>query len=169
MRQFLRGLGFLLIVVATILLSLMMASHLPFAAEESRVARLAERDPVPAWRAFHVVLEGCRCSDALRAHLASRTLPGYRETILVLGRDLEPEAAWARYGLQGVPWLVLIDPQGRVRYSGGYTASPGDPSYQDQSLAREVQGGQLRSPLPAFGCPTQEDVRRKVKLPSWIR
>jgi hypothetical protein len=151
-----------------ILMSLLMASHLPYAADASKTSRILERDPTPSWRAVHIVVDGCPCSARLLEHLKSRSLAGFRETTLILGRDLDPEAAHERYGFEGVPWLVIADPAGRIRYSGGYTARPDSLDYQDSDIAAHVQRGQIVPPLPAFGCATRSSVRQKVKLLDYL-
>lgn len=163
MRVTFRFLGLLLILAALILISLLMASHLPYAADASKTSGILERDPTPSWRAFHIVVDGCPCSARLLEHLKSRSLAGFRETTLILGRDLDPDAAHERYGFEGVPWLVIADPAGRIRYSGGYTVRADSLDYQDFSIAAQVRRGQAVPPLPAFGCATRSSVRYKVK------
>ena len=164
MRAVLHVLGFALILATAILMSLLMASHLPFAADETKIARIVERDRTPTWRAFHITVEGCPCSARLLAYLRTRSLSGFRETSLVLGRDFDADWAHQRYGFEGVPWLVLVDPDGHLRYSGGYTASPASTAYQDQHIAARARSGVLVRPLPAYGCPTASGSRKKLKL-----
>ena len=60
--------------------------------------------------------------------------------------------------------LVLVDPDGHLRYSGGYTASPASTAYQDQHIAARARSGVLVRPLPAYGCPTASGSRKKLKL-----
>jgi len=134
------------------------------------------------WRAIHVLAEGCPCSAAVADDLVSRGPAGeLDETVYVAGgdgNDLErrltgrgfrvrrvtSDLLLSGFAIRGAPWLVVVDPDGRVAYSGGYAAErPGaGVELQDLSIIRQLRAGQRVAPLPAFGCAIDPALRRAM-------
>lgn len=68
----------------------MVASHIPFRANEDVLASLAS-DYAPAhgsWQAVHVLASDCACSRAVADHLVQRgTLLQLHESVVLIGDD----------------------------------------------------------------------------------
>ena len=121
------------------------------------------------WAMVHVLYTECRCSQRILDHLLASDRPaGVRETVLLVGDDTgvgaklrargfrivaaAGEELATRYGIEGVPLLVVADPAGAVRYSGGYTQRKQGPDIQDLAILRELQADGAAAALPVFGC-----------------
>jgi hypothetical protein len=160
----------------------MVASHLPFALDTQRLGRLADIDHFPehSWRAIHILAAGCRCSRGVAEHLAARgKISGLYESALLVGADrgiselirrsalplhlITSTEAADRYHVQGAPWLVVIAPDGSVRYAGGYARDRNARSgYLDIVIWKAVSEGKTFDSLPAFGCAVGQRVRRAI-------
>lgn len=133
-----------------------------------------------SWLVTHVLLAGCGCSAQLLAALRSRPpRPGVHERVVLVGRPgvddpalhtlgyrvvaLSPVELRARYGLEVAPVLVIRDPEGQVRYLGGYTVHRREDAPRDRAiLAALVEGGLPPDVLPVLGCPATEALRASV-------
>ncbi len=119
-----------------------------------------------SWLAVHVLSSDCRCSQRVAEHLATSERPkGWSEIVLWVGDDAPPAgladrfdlrrataAALASYGVEAAPSMILADPEGNIRYSGGYTDRKQGPMIEDQRILRAVHDSQHVSNLPLFGC-----------------
>ena len=65
----------------------------------------------------------------------------------------------ARFGIEGAPTFVLVDPARRVRYSGGYTIRQQGPDIRDLAIVREIRQGDEVADLPVFGCAVSERLK----------
>lgn len=132
-----------------------------------------------AWRAVHVVSEGCGCSMRVIRKLAERKArKDVSETVVLVGKlpDEELRAGGfvvehvsaneveQRYGVKGGPWLKVWTPGGELKYSGGYSgrqiASVGDVG--DDEILSSVVRGESVSARPAFGCAISSEMKRAV-------
>jgi hypothetical protein len=153
---------------------------LPSAGPQSTSPLFALRRDPRAHLAAHVLWSGCRCSRRIAEHLATGPRPGeYEEHVLwvrtaeqtaeqtaepgdslkqALQRrgftvhDVSPSELETRYGVVGVPLLVLFTPDGRMAYSGGYTDKKQGLMAHDEELMEAVAARSAVSSLPVFGC-----------------
>ncbi|MBC7928520.1 MAG: hypothetical protein H7039_22990 [Bryobacteraceae bacterium] len=160
----------------------MVATHMPFRADEDALANLgtSQNPASPSWQAVHVLAAGCGCSRKIAEHLVARgTLPDLQETVVLVGSDPEMQRrleqaairvrpmtiddAVNRYRLTTAPWLVFVGTDGSVRYAGGYSAERNvRDGYQDARLWNTLRMGGSAQALPAFGCATGRELQKKV-------
>ena len=131
------------------------------------------------WRALHFVYEECKCSQRVVARLLERgAMSDVAERIVFVGKgdaigasatargfqfeSVSNEALRDQYGVEGAPLLVISDPQGHVRYVGGYTEHKQDGVVKDLELMTRVRSGEVVSPLPLFGCAVSEQLQKKI-------
>ena len=138
------------------------------------LARLL-RHGAGGWAAVHVLYGRCRCSQRIAEHLrASQRPEDLRELVLLVGDEhddvtgarlaergfevvpVAAEALATRFGIEGAPAFVLIDPARRVRYLGGYTARKQGPDIRDLAIVREARQGVRVLDLPVFGCAVSQ-------------
>lgn len=128
------------------------------------------------WGMLHVLYARCRCSQNIVDHLTSSVRPeGLQENVWLveddgaLTRRLEAHgfrvhattAAELRDELhvQGVPLLVISDPEGAIRYAGGYTFSKQGADIRDLAIYAELLQQQAPSSLPLTGCAMSDELR----------
>jgi hypothetical protein len=144
-----------------------MGSHTPFAV---KAVQPGSQIGTGQWQAIHILGPECSCSTRVARHLASRArLADGQEKVVQVGNEPETEqllknAGWpvehwpaerARdsYGAMGAPLLLIVDPEGTVRYSGGYAKrSDARDGFHDVEIWNEVRAGRTVERLPAFGC-----------------
>jgi hypothetical protein len=154
---------------------------LPAPTEEAKLAAAAlDLRPAPG-KPFllHVIFGGCSCTRRLFAHLLKRgPLPGTQEAILFVGEDAEKrkaaeargfrfttttaEALAARFGLEEAPVLLVFDPQGTLRYVGGYFDNPAAVTARDERVYGQVGKGEVAAPLPVYGCAVSRKLQKAV-------
>lgn len=169
----------------TLLSASLLASHLltlPVPAREdprldAGVARLSPA--TGRWKVLHALSSECKCSGQVLAHLLSTERPANAdETVLLVGppgdvgarlaaagfgfESLTAEDLDRRYGIPAVPLLVIADPSGAVRYSGGYTSRKQGPDIQDLPIFARLVADTSVDALPLFGCPVNTELRDEV-------
>ena len=161
-----------------VVVSLLMANHLLTlpVPEVSRLAPLSQRGS--GWRAVHVLAKACGCSQRVLAGvLERRPTTGFSETVLFIGSDASTEARLrtagfdfeqvtassleSRYGIQGAPLLMVIDPQNRVVYSGGYSLTQGGP-LRDALVLADTRAGRTVEAMPHFGCAVTPSLQKQL-------
>jgi hypothetical protein len=167
----------------TVVLAGLMRSHwvpLPVPAAGDAVAAAAGE-----WTAWHVLAADCGCSRRVLARLVRREpVAGVNERVVWVG-DGEPvppmpdgfdvECLTAadlatRHHIEAVPVLVVIAPDGVVRYRGGYTARKQGFDIQDRQIITAVRRGEPTTPLPVYGCASSDRLKAAESLlPAWIR
>jgi hypothetical protein len=132
-------------------------------------AALREPGDHGRWLAVHVLYAGCKCSARIVDHLAqAEPNPSVREVVLWVGQDLqsqarlagagfrvrglEPEVLRDRFGVEAAPVLIVLDPQDRARYVGGYTSRKQGPDIQDRKVLAALLGGARPAENPVLGC-----------------
>jgi hypothetical protein len=165
------------IVLPVLLVELLMAQHHRPMRGQAFAAAKAQN-----WRMTHIMVAECPCSQAVVAHLARRgAMRDAEETVLVAGTSSAAGPIVAklqvagytavslplaelreRTGIAGGPWLVVHDPDGQVRYSGGYAAqrpaaSVPDSTYEDADILQRLRAGETVKPLIALGCSVNPD------------
>jgi hypothetical protein len=147
-----------------------------------------EPDAQARWQMLHVLYSRCRCSQRILAHLfARKAQPGVAERIVLVGASeslerqahdagylvevLTPEQLHERYALSAVPSFVVVAPDGRVAYLGGYTERKQGLEVEDLHIYERVRAGTRTSALPLFGCAVSEALRDQLdplSLRSWV-
>jgi hypothetical protein len=133
------------------------------------------------WLAVHVLYSDCRCSQRVAEHLATTERPqDWSEIVLWVGDDAPPAglaahfdvrrataAQLASYGIEAAPSMILADPAGHIRYSGGYTDRKQGPVIEDLRILRAVHNAENVSSLPLFGCAVSSRLKSDLAaLPS---
>lgn len=128
--------------------------------------------------AIHLLDERCSCSRAVIEDVESRSIADAVSVVLttsepkpetksrleakgVIVRHLDPKEAKAQFGLETVPWFVVLDRQLNVLYSGGYSGTKirnrGD-ILVDQVMG-EIRQNRKPASLPTYGCVTSDKLR----------
>jgi hypothetical protein len=166
----------------------MLARHLLAMPAPSKTARLGHHmltlkrpGASRSWLAVHVLSSECPCSQRVVAHLlATPRPPGWSEIVLwVGGNDPSSEltdrfdvrrvtaADLASFEIEAAPLLVVVSPDGDVRYAGGYTDRKQGPVFHDLEILAAARGSADLPALPLFGCATSERLRTALaKLPT---
>jgi len=186
-RKVLRHALWLWLPLSLAVISALMIAHsvsLPVPAHEDPVltrAMLQLRVPgaQPSWLVAHVLYTECACSRSMLDHLISRPHPsGVQETLVLAGNNAEmaararahgfrvvtikPEELRTRFSVVSVPMLIVDDPEGHVRYAGGYTTSKRGPDPQDLEIIATLQRASLVAELPVFGCAVSKELQAEL-------
>jgi hypothetical protein len=147
----------------------------------------AHPSPRQNWRALHVLYQACGCSARVVQHLLERgARVDVAETVIYV-HDADPAAAPAlakvgddlrqarfgfealtpaelarRYQVESAPLLLVIDPRGALRYSGGYTHRSGSALIQDGAVIDGLIGGRRVETLPVLGCAMSPRMQRAI-------
>lgn len=130
------------------------------------------------WLAAHALSLDCGCSRRILDHLLARGAhSGLDEKVLLLAGtkamadqlasrgyavELLDEAQLRKnYQIEAVPLLVIRDPEGRVRYLGGYSERKRG-EIEDVAILTRLMGGEQELARPAFGCAVGQALRDKV-------
>lgn len=129
--------------------------------------------------AVHVLYAECRCSQRIAEHLMATTrLPDVAEHVILVGQDnalrdalagrgfdvatVNADDLEATYGIEAVPLLVVVAPDGTVRYSGGYTTSKQGPAPRDREIIELARRSESTDSLPVFGCAASRELRDRL-------
>lgn len=157
-------------------LAMLMAQHLtPLPAPEAGAWPASGR-----WHVVHILAGDCPCSADVAAGLAGRhPQAGLQEEIWLIGnapwgqelaragfavQPVSVEELQHRRGPEGAPWLLVIDPAGRIAYSGGHTGRPAGhhAPLRDVEICGAVQLGRTIEALPAYGCAVSAELRTRL-------
>jgi hypothetical protein len=175
-------------VVLFVAATSLMAAHLyalpkPQAADRSMqraVNGLRSSAEADHWLVVHVLYAQCRCSRRILDHLAkSDRPPGVSEKLLLVGTlpELEPRLRELsgrgfdivnvtstelrdRFHVQAAPLLLVLAPDGAVRYAGGYTDRKQGLDVRDTAIVRELIANGTARELPLFGCAVSKELQR---------
>lgn len=129
------------------------------------------------WRAYHFIYSQCPCSLRVMRHLANRqSLNDVSETIVYVGSEppdaatllrsngylfdvVSPQQLFSEYGVQSSPLMMIVDPQGMISYSGGYTSRKQGYAIQEPAIIEQVISGQAVDSLPVYGCAVSSSLR----------
>jgi hypothetical protein len=166
-------------LVALVIAALLMGSHTPFLVAQAQ-SGLAER--TGRWHAVHILGSECPCSARVAEYLSHRRrFAGLDERVIHVSDqtqdqvgdeagddpDIERslrEAGWQveqwsaervrdYYGALSAPLLIIVDPDGVIRYAGGYSnRSDARDGFHDAEIWNALQAGHEVQRLPAFGC-----------------
>jgi hypothetical protein len=169
----------LLLIVATL-----MVGHwysLPKPAHDDRALEQAMRalrtgDARGDWTVVHALYSKCRCSQRILSHLFSRRpLAGTTEVIVLVGSHPEyelrarqsgfeldvvsPEELSQKYHFEAAPLFAVSDPNGRLRYVGGYTDRKQGLAVRDVEIIHALQANGSPRELPLFGCAVSRSLQ----------
>jgi hypothetical protein len=175
------------LIGGSLLGGLLLIRHLialPTPVVTDRALRDTLRAELPGhdWRAVHIMYRGCACSRRTIDHLIATPRPvGVRELVVMVddagaaGSDdprlraagfpvtvITPDALRARFHLEAAPVLVVMAPDDRLLYIGGYNRHKQSPAYEDLSILSELQARQAPPALPVFGCATSARLAHAV-------
>jgi hypothetical protein len=131
------------------------------------------------WMAVHVLYTSCRCSQRIISHLLEGERPaGVVEKVLLVGETgrlgarlgargfavtpIEPTELAARFHIEGAPLLLVVGPDGSVRYSGGYTGRKQGADVRDRAIIAAAMAGQPVDDLAVFGCAVSERLKQII-------
>jgi hypothetical protein len=133
-----------------------------------------------AWLAVHVLYAQCRCSQGILRHLASGPRPaGVVEKLLLVGQNpgvaselrvlaarhfrivgVSADELRDRYHVEAAPLMLVLAPDGTVRYSGGYTDHKQGPVIKDRAILAELTAKKETRELPVLGCAVSRELQR---------
>jgi hypothetical protein len=125
------------------------------------------------WHLVHVLFSECRCSARVMDHLLSRPVPAdVQEHVVLVGKadgraqrvrdhgldvmTVTPQELAQRFEIEAAPLLVVVDPQGMVRYLGGYTTHPQGLDYRELEILGRARQELEVGALPTFGCAVSQ-------------
>ena len=161
---------------------ILMSYHVPFQAPGDEILTLAPAVPPGHWRESHFLSPSCACSQRVLQRLATRgPQPGVEEQVVMVEGPETPdpdgprnlqrvqdrgfavvhinsETLPAKIGLVGVPLLVVVTPESKILYRGGY----GPLGDQDTNILTSLRSGHDPHPLPLMGCAVSQRLRARV-------
>ena len=128
------------------------------------------------WKAMHFLYSECPCSRRILKHLLAREpMQNIEEIIILVGpteTNLEqlknsrfifecvsPDELKCKYNVESAPLLLVLSPDHKIRYSGGYTTRKQGLTIQDISLIRRTVSGEAFQPLPVYGCGVSDAIK----------
>jgi hypothetical protein len=174
-----RGIQIVLAGWATIMIVIgasLMAGHwipLPSTApEEGHLPGAADG----RWRVYHFLYMECPCSRRVLEHICQRqAVRGMAERLVLIGNSSDlpgsarredcevdwvtPQELETEYGVESAPMMVVVDPKGRTRYSGGYTSRKQVLDIQDREIMDRLLAEEEVDALPVFGCAVSRQLQ----------
>lgn len=128
--------------------------------------------------AIHLLDERCTCSKAVIEDVVAKPIPDAVNVVLTTSepkpatrsrleangaivRHLDPKEAKVQFGLETVPWFVVLDRKLNVLYSGGYSTTK-IRDRQDvllDNVMDEIRQNRRPASLPTYGCVTSDRLR----------
>ncbi|MBC8069186.1 MAG: hypothetical protein IAG13_12700 [Deltaproteobacteria bacterium] len=169
--------------LAVVLGTSLLATHaatLPVPGERDtrllgELARMRNDDERGRWMAVHVLYAACRCSRDVVDHLVDDPRPErLAERILMVGSTpeieqrlagsaievirVQPQELAERYAIEAAPMLLVVDPDGALRYRGGYSERKQAAQLHDLEIIGRLRGEGHAAALPLFGCPVSDEL-----------
>lgn len=162
-----------LLVGGSLLAGHLLTLPVPERGDPELRAAIAATHTKPGWLVIHVLSQECRCSQRIVAHLLASKRPGITERIVWIGdkppaapgfeiERIAPPQLKARYHLEAAPLLVVADPDGEIRYVGGYTDRKQAADIRDLEVIAMAKTQAAVEALPAFGCAVGEALRDQL-------
>lgn len=167
------------VVVASLMVSHWVVLPHPSAGSSTNLTAIRNAPTTDEWFAFHFLYGDCPCSRRVLKQVVSRNaLEGVIERVVLIGNDPEmesvaelqgyevevvtPRKLKERFGVESAPLLVVVDGEGTIRYSGGYTSRKQGLDIQDVSLIRRTVAGEQFEELPLYGCAVSKSLKSIV-------
>jgi hypothetical protein len=168
-----------LFVGASLLAAHWVALPTPERDDERLLAALAQlhaHEERESWLVVHVLYAACACSGRVVDHLVDDPRPsGVVDKVLLVGTvpaieerlanasfeivRVTPRELDETYAIEGAPLLLVVDPDGVLRYRGGYTERKQSLAIRDVEIVeRLVADGDVPA-LPLFGCAVSRRLR----------
>ncbi len=128
--------------------------------------------------AIHLLDERCTCSQAVIEDIVNSTIPDAAPMVLMLSalkdetrarlegkgikvRELKSKEAREQFGLETVPWFVVLDRDLNVLYRGGYSQTKvrSRADLQIGEIMTAIRAQRKPASLPTFGCVTSNELR----------
>ncbi|MFK8138692.1 MAG: hypothetical protein AB8E15_10055 [Bdellovibrionales bacterium] len=145
------------------------------------------------WQKIHFITDKCLCSNDLAEYLVERGASkelNVMEKVIVVGKKsdfesrlnkkgfitqrISEEDLAAKYGITGVPLLVVISPEKKIEYYGGYDSRKINPGtdFKDTEILEQAMAGKSLGSLPKFGCAVSKELQAtldpfKLKYGDW--
>ena len=181
-KRWAKALFFVWVTGIVIVLGALMAGHWttlpkPAVGDAELARRLEQLRELPTeWAAYHVLYGDCPCSRRVLDHVVSSERPtDIDEVVLLIGADERFEARCRQrglrvvclsqgqleddYGIVAAPILLVINGDGELVYSGGYTERGQDLAVQDLRVIRDLRAGRAVATLPVFGCGVSKSLQ----------
>lgn len=143
----------------------------------SQLAKLRGPGQETMWLGVHVLYSDCGCSKRVLAHLAESERPtGVAEKLLLVGAHpeyeegaraaglavhvLRPRELQEIYGLESAPLFIVADPNGELRYIGGYTERKRGLAIRDLEIMHSLRHSEQVGALPLFGCAVSQQLQQ---------
>lgn len=134
--------------------------------------------------AVHILDERCTCSDNVLHELIEGGFNGVQNIVISVS-PLRAETAnrlqqagvkveqiglgeaKTQFGIESVPWFLILDRTLQIRYSGGYSRTKvrGRGDLEMNRILSEIKSlhdGRRPASRPTYGCVTSEDLRRRL-------
>lgn len=179
-RLLLLGWGMAMVIICAYLLGGHLLTLPAPELDEPRLrAAMADRQPDGAWFVLHVLYGDCGCSRRVVRYLTARgpsdlcrehillvePKKGDKENLEKAGLTVEVltrESLYRDFAISAAPLLVVANPEGDLRYVGGYTDRKRGPQIEDLRILRTAQNGQIPAKRPVFGCATNTRLAQTV-------
>jgi translation initiation factor 2 beta subunit (eIF-2beta)/eIF-5 len=130
-----------------------------------------------SWGMVHILGEGCGCSEIIAEHLIKRkalpnthekvyfigSFPQYEQKLKAAGFSVEEKPEVKKY-LEGLPMLIVHNPKGEVKYSGGYAHKIITPITKllDQEIYTKVKNNTATEKLLIAGCAVSKQIQNQI-------
>ena len=147
--------------------------------EVSNSPGFSQSIPAEKWSVLHFIYAECPCSRRVLDHVLA-TGPSQRlhEQIVLVGGDeaiaiqirhlgfevdqITPEQLAGKYAVKAAPMMVVVDPNRKVRYAGGYTSRKQAYEIHYLRIASELLDGKVVERLPVYGCAVSRELKAIV-------
>lgn len=152
------------VIIPSILLASLSAAHVPFSTPRIEPPGTGRAVATGEWQMVHILADGCTCSNRVRAYLKRRPgIQGVRERMMPADGARRLRLANREVDLAAAPLLIVIAPDGRVRYAGGYSRRrDAQDGFHDQEILARLAAGEPVEPLPVYGCATSREMRSQL-------
>lgn len=128
------------------------------------------------WVGVHVLYSMCKCSERILRHLAERRpMPDMTEAVVLVGSNddfertirekkyeletVTPTELTQKYHIQSAPLFAVMDPEGVLRYLGGYTERKQGLTIEDVTIVDRLRNARPVAELPLFGCAVSRSLQ----------
>lgn len=133
------------------------------------------------WKVIHILSTECQCSKFVLEHLKQRgALPDWNEIVVLVDESSDKKLTFElkaagfsvnqknpseldhKYGIDSVPWMVVVNSQGDIKYTGGYNKERvrSVASVQDIDILNSVKFNKEIKINPSFGCATSDSLKK---------